>query len=160
MASELKVYNQFREVILHVRLTSGNAPKLLVVDATEEMRSAVNSLMGQDFDRTVGRGGELRRFTARWGSPEYAQVLADYFGNNFGWSTALVETVHPSSVRIKVDANQAEKNAMAAAAGVGASSFGYAWRNLPATEQLGNEPVFNSLIAGTTGQQSSLGELR
>jgi len=98
MTSELKVYNQFREVILHIRLASGDEAGFYTIDATDEMKAAISNLKGLDFDRTVGRGNELLRFTAKWGSPEYARVLARYLVNNFGWTTKLVETQGPSLV--------------------------------------------------------------
>jgi len=96
MTSELKVYNQFREVILHIRVASGDEAGFYTIDATDEMKAAISNIRGLDFDRTVGKGNELLRFTAKWGSPEYAQVLARYLVNNFGWTTKLVETQQPS----------------------------------------------------------------
>jgi len=95
MASELKVYNQFREVILHVRFTSGDMPELLMIDGTDEMRLAMRSLVGQDFERNVAKGGEVLRFSAAWGSPEFGRVLAGYFSTNYSWSTKIIETEQP-----------------------------------------------------------------
>jgi len=157
MASELKVRNQFREVILQIRLTSGDVPELLTITATEEMRSAVSSLTGLDFDRTVGSGTKMRRYRARWGSEEYAQVLAEYFQHNFGWSTSLVETEQPSSVQST--GKEAERNAMAAAVGVGTNGLSYVWSEFVSEARLGSGPAFNPVIASIAGQQSALGEL-
>jgi len=96
MSNELKVYNQFSEMILHIRLAPADDPTgIYTVDATDEMRVAVANLKGRDFDRMVGKGNELIRFAAKWGSPEYAEVLARYFVTNFGWRTALIETAQP-----------------------------------------------------------------
>jgi hypothetical protein len=181
MASELKVYNQFRELILHIRLTSGDTPELLTIDATDEMRSAISSLIGQDFDRTVGGVRDLMRFSARWGAPEYARVLADYFANNFGWSTSLVETEQPlhyrtnatlgelfrqvlapfeSESNIKVDVGETNVKGVAVAPAAEANWVGLAGRNLPVTAQFGSGSLFDSVIAGITSQQSALGELQ
>jgi hypothetical protein len=92
MVSELKVYNRFDELTLHVRLALDQGlPKLLVVDGTPEMQAAVISLKGIDFDRTVVKDNAHLRFTANWGSAEYLNVLARYFVANFGWRTKIVE---------------------------------------------------------------------
>lgn len=159
MVSELEVRNQFREVILHISLTSGSVPKLLTISATDEMRSAVASLIGEDFDRTVGNGDKLQRFTARWGTPEYARVLAEYFGNNFGWSTSLVETEQPSSTQVEAGYYQAQWKVMAAAPRNEANSLGYAKANPSAIAQIEDSPIIDAHLAGFTSQQSALGGL-
>jgi|SRR5208282_365297 hypothetical protein len=97
MASELKVYNRFDELTLHVRLSLDNVPELQTIDGTPEMRAAIASLRGTDFDRMVLKGKELQRLTANWGSPGYLNVLARYFVMNFGWRTTIVETEKPST---------------------------------------------------------------
>jgi hypothetical protein len=97
VSSELKVYNRFDELTLHLRLSLGASPELLTVDGTPEMRAAIANLKGNDFDRTVVKGNELIRLTADWGSGEYLSVLGRYFVLNFGWSTKIVETAQPST---------------------------------------------------------------
>jgi|HubBroStandDraft_2_1064218.scaffolds.fasta_scaffold147634_2 hypothetical protein len=159
MVSELEVRNQFREVILHISLTSGDVPALLTISATDEMRSAVASLIGEDFDRTIGNGNRLQRFTARWGTPEYPRVLAEYFGNNFGWSTSLVETEHPSSVATRPDYYEPKWEARSVVAGAEANGFGYAEATPSAISQIGGSLVINACVAGLASQQSTLGEL-
>lgn len=92
MVNELKVYNSFGELTLHLRqLLSPNAD-LLTIDGTEDMRAAVAELRGSDFDRTIAKDSELIRLTANWGSAEFLPVLARYFGMNFGWRTQTIET--------------------------------------------------------------------
>lgn len=97
MPNELKVYNEFGEVILNLRVSSGEKPTLLTIDATDEMQRAINQLNGRDLDITIRKGTEDLRFTAKWGSPEFVQVLARYLVNNFGWKTKVVETQMPSA---------------------------------------------------------------
>jgi hypothetical protein len=97
MASELKVYNRFGELTLHLRLSLDKRPELSTVDGTPEMRTAIASLRGSDFDRTVVKGNEHVRLMADWGSPEYLNVLGRYFVTNFGWSTKIVEAAQPST---------------------------------------------------------------
>jgi hypothetical protein len=97
MSSELKVYNRFGELTLHVRLSSGDVPELRTVDGTPEMRAAIASLKGIDFDRVVVKDKEHYRLTANWGSPGYLSVLARYFVTNFGWKTKIIETGEPST---------------------------------------------------------------
>jgi hypothetical protein len=97
MTSELKVYNSFGELTLHLRASSENGPQISTVDGTPEMRSAITSLRGTDFDRTVVKSNELSRLTANWGSPAYLSTLGRYFVANFGWRTKLVETEESSA---------------------------------------------------------------
>jgi hypothetical protein len=97
MASDLKVYNRFDELTLHVRLSLDDGPELYTVDGTPEMRTAIASLKGVDFDRTVVKNNEHLRFTADWGSPGYLTALGRYFVTNFGWRTKIVETEEPSA---------------------------------------------------------------
>src|SRR5580698_1894619 len=92
MPSELKVYNRFGEVSLHLRLSLDNVTDLRIIDGTPDMRAAIASLQGVDFDRTVAKDDELLRFAADWGSADYLTVLGRYFVENFGWSTKIVET--------------------------------------------------------------------
>lgn len=100
MVNVLKVYNCFGELTLHLRHSLGQNPELLTVDGTDDMRAAVAELRGNDFDRTIAKGGELVRLTARWGSQQYLPVLARYFGMNFGWRTQTIQTKeHASLVR-------------------------------------------------------------
>jgi hypothetical protein len=79
-------------MILNLRLAPDGSPRLLTIDATDEMQEAVKHLQGRDLDVTVQKGAEQLRFTARWGSPEFLQVLARYLVNNFGWKTKISET--------------------------------------------------------------------
>jgi hypothetical protein len=92
MSNELKVYNEFGEVILNVR-ASGSGASLLTVDATDEMQTAINEINGRDLDITIHKGAEELKFTAKWGSPEFLQVLARYLVDNFGWKTKVIETL-------------------------------------------------------------------
>jgi len=96
MSRELKVYNEFGEVILNLRASSGVSPTLLTVDATKEMEKVVNELKGRDLDITIHKGAEEIKFTAKWGSPEFLRVLARYLVDNFGWKTKLTETSLPA----------------------------------------------------------------
>jgi hypothetical protein len=97
MISELKVYNKFGELNLHVRLSLGNAADLLILDGTPEMRAAISMLRGADFDRTIAKSNEVVRFEAEWGSADYLAVLSRYLVENYGWSTKMVETVSVST---------------------------------------------------------------
>jgi hypothetical protein len=97
MASELKVYNRFGELTLHLRLSLENGPEMFTVDGTPEMRAAIASLKGIDFDRTVVKSNELLRLTANWGSPGYLNTLGRYFVTNFGWTTKIVQAEEPST---------------------------------------------------------------
>ena len=98
MVNELKVYNRFGELTLHLRHSLGVARELIIVDATEDMRAAVAGFKGSDFDRTIAKGSELIRLTADWGSPQYLSVLAQYLGMNFGWKTQTIEVEEPISL--------------------------------------------------------------
>ncbi|HET7890448.1 MAG TPA: hypothetical protein VFL34_02945 [Candidatus Sulfotelmatobacter sp.] len=97
MASELKVYNRFGELTLHVRLSVENGPELTTIDGTREMRAAIAGFKGSDFDRTVIKENELHRLTSNWGSPAYLNVLGRYFVANFGWDTTIVEADESST---------------------------------------------------------------
>ncbi|MGC2154555.1 MAG: hypothetical protein WA618_21130 [Terriglobales bacterium] len=96
MPNELKAYNEFGEMILHLRFPSGGNPGMLTIDATKEMQTAINGLRDRDLDVVVQKGSEQLRFSAKWGSAEFAQVLAGYLVNNFGWTTKVLETHIPS----------------------------------------------------------------
>lgn len=89
MTKELRVYNRFGELILYLRLIPGHFLPLQVVLGSWELREAVNSLRGHDFDRTVFVDGQHRRFTARWATPEYLDALAGYWESNFRWRTEI-----------------------------------------------------------------------
>lgn len=89
MTKELRVYNRFGELILYLRLAPGHFFPLQVVLGSWELREAVNSLRGHDFDRTVFVDGQHRRFTARWATPEYLDALAGYWESNFRWRTEI-----------------------------------------------------------------------
>ena len=91
ISRELKVYNRFEELILHLRFVPGDPLPLRIEDGTQELRNAVRSLVGHDFDQTVVIEKQRRRFQATWGSPEYLDALAGYWSSNFGWRTRLVE---------------------------------------------------------------------
>jgi hypothetical protein len=101
MVNELKVYNRFGELTLHLRHSLGPNPELLTIDGTEDMRAAVAQLKGNDFDRTIAKGNELVRLTADWGSPQYLSILAQYLGMNFGWRTQIIETEQRASMIYK-----------------------------------------------------------
>ena len=45
-----------------------------------------------DFDETVVHENQRQRFQARWGTPEYLDVLGAYWSSNYGWQTRIVET--------------------------------------------------------------------
>jgi hypothetical protein len=112
MTRELKVYNQFDELILHLEFVSDHPLPLQIVDGTPELRSAVRSLLGRDFDRTVVVGSQQRRFAAKWGSPDYVDALAGYWSSNFGWRTRIVDQsvsltlpVHPNATTMSVILN-------------------------------------------------------
>lgn len=92
MINELKVYNRFGELTLHLRQLIDRGSELLTIDGTENMRAAIAELRGSDFDRTIAKGRELVRLTSEWGNPEYLGVLARYFVMNFGWKTQTIET--------------------------------------------------------------------
>ena len=97
MVNELKVYNCFGELTLHLRHSLGQNAELLTIDGTDDMQAAVAELRGNDFDRTIAKGGELVRLTASWGSEQYLPVLARYFGMNFGWRTQTIQTKEQAS---------------------------------------------------------------
>jgi len=105
MSSELKVYNRFGELSLHLRLSVDNGPDLRIIDGTPDMRAAISSLRGVDFDRTVAKNNELLRFVADWGSADYLSVLGRYFVENFGWSTKIVETQPSTASRLVASSN-------------------------------------------------------
>ena len=92
MVSELKVYNRFNELTLHLRHSLDGKPELLIIDGTPEMQSAVAHWQGTDFDRTVAKGHDLIRLVANWDSAEYLIVLGRYLKMNFGWKTRIVQT--------------------------------------------------------------------
>jgi len=98
MNSELKVSNQFGELILHVRYASGDNPMLLTIDATNEMKHAILHIAGKDFDRVVVSGNEPHVIYARWGAPEFLRVLAHYFVGNYGWNTTVLEAFQASTL--------------------------------------------------------------
>ncbi|HYM78370.1 MAG TPA: hypothetical protein VE377_20520 [Candidatus Dormibacteraeota bacterium] len=97
MVNELKVYNRFGELTLHLRHSLGPAPELITIDATEDMRAAVAELRGNDFDRTIAKAGELVRLTADWTSSQFLPVLAQYLAMNFGWRTQTIEVKERAS---------------------------------------------------------------
>ena len=92
MSRQLKVYNRFGEMILHLRFVPGDILPIRVEDGTTEFRAAVRGLSGRDFEETVVVGKQRRRFEAKWGTPEYLDALAGYWSSNFGWQTRIVET--------------------------------------------------------------------
>lgn len=87
MARQLKVYNRFDELILHLRFVPEDPSPYQVIEGSRELREAVCGLYGQDFDRTVIEDGQQRRFVASWASPEYVDTLAGYWASNFRWRT-------------------------------------------------------------------------
>lgn len=91
MTSELTVYGQLGEVILHARYAPQRLLPIEIVDGTPEMRAAVRSVLGRDFDRTVFVDRQPQRFAASWGSPEYLRALAGYWSANFGWQTKITD---------------------------------------------------------------------
>ena len=99
MSKELKVYNRFGELILYLRFVPGCFFPLQVVLGSWELREAVNSLRGHDFDRTVVVDGQHRRFVATWASCEYLDALAGYWESNFRWRTEIKTTEIPVEER-------------------------------------------------------------
>lgn len=91
MSRELKVYNRFDEMILHLQFVYGDSSPLQIIDGTPEMQAAVRALAGQDFDLTVVVNNQHQQFTAKWGSPEYIDTLAGYWSSNFGWRTRTID---------------------------------------------------------------------
>jgi hypothetical protein len=91
MNRELKIYNRFDELILHLKFIPNDSLPLQIEDGTPELREAVRSLSGKDFDQTVVVEKERRRFFAEWGTPEYLDALAGYWSTNFGWQSSIVE---------------------------------------------------------------------
>ena len=85
----MKVYNRFDELILHLRWVPENSIPLQIVDGTRHMQEAVQSLIGHEFDETVVIEGQSLRFRAAWGTPEYLETLAGYWGSNFKWRTQI-----------------------------------------------------------------------
>lgn len=94
MSRQLKVYNRFKELILHLRYVPGDPLPLQIEDGTPDMQAAVRSLASRDFDQTVVVGNRRLRFEARWGTPEYLDALANYWSTNFGWQTRMVDTAN------------------------------------------------------------------
>jgi hypothetical protein len=83
-----------------------------------------------------------------------------FFGSPpYGWSPQAQLLRGSLAAETNAGVTQSKENAMAAAVGAGASSFGHVWENLSTTEQLGSGSVFNPLFASIAGQQSALGEL-
>jgi hypothetical protein len=117
MAEELKVYNQFNELILHLRLAPRRPFPLQVVQGTRELREAIRALYGQDFDQTVIVAGQHQRFIASWGSPEYLGALAGYWKNNFQWRTEI------RSEEVLIGAGSSPSNLAAQSLGFGAGGF-------------------------------------
>ena len=93
MRRQLKVYNSFGELILHLELVDGDPQPLQILDGTPHMRAAVRSLFGQDFDLAVPLKNQPVHLFARWGTPEYIDALAQYWSANFGWRTKILSTV-------------------------------------------------------------------
>ena len=98
MTSELKVYNRFGELTLHLRFVAGHALPLQIEDGTPELQKAVRNLFGQDFDETVVVDNQRQRFTAKWGTPEYLDALAGYWSRNFRWRTRTTSTTRSIEV--------------------------------------------------------------
>lgn len=98
---------------------------------------------------------ELRDCWIRAGAPWFFGAPPE------GWSPQA-QLLHGSfRMETNVDAIQPDgENAMAVAAGAGASGFGYAGESLVATGQLGSESMFNLLVEHIAGQQSVIGELQ
>lgn len=92
MIRELSVQNGFRETILRLEYTPSDPLTIRVLQGTPEMREAVRSLEGHDFDRTVVIDRRDERFSARWGDVNYLDALAGYWRANFGWRTEIVES--------------------------------------------------------------------
>ncbi|MGI0080455.1 MAG: hypothetical protein ACRECH_12625 [Nitrososphaerales archaeon] len=99
MPRELKVYNRFDDLILHLRFVPGQLTPYQVIEGSTELREAVWGLYGQDFDRIVIVGREPRRFTAKWASPEYLDAMAGYWASNFGWRTETLTDEFPILLR-------------------------------------------------------------
>jgi hypothetical protein len=91
MSRELKIYNQFDELILHVEHAPNAIPSLRIIDGTPELRSAIRSLAGHPFERLALLDGQMSRFEAEWGDADFLNVVASYWRANFGWRTKIVE---------------------------------------------------------------------
>jgi len=92
MPLQLKVYNEFDELLLHVEHVQGDSSPLRIYEGTANLRHAVKSLEGYDFERSAIVAGELRQFSAKWDSPDFLAALGGYWSSNFGWRTKLTET--------------------------------------------------------------------
>jgi hypothetical protein len=92
MPRQLRVYNQFEELILQLEHVPGDPSPVRILEGTKELKSAIRSLEGIDFDRTAIVRGELRHFAAKWDSPDFLDALSGYWSSNFGWRTKLTET--------------------------------------------------------------------
>lgn len=97
---ELKVYNRFDELILHLEYVPHDAEPMRIVEATPELREALRTLARNDFDRTVAIKRQLQRFTANWRSAKYLEVLADYLAANFKWTTKLLDKPETQTLRV------------------------------------------------------------
>ena len=92
MSRNLKVYNSFGELILHLDFVLGDRLPLQAQDGTPEMLALVRALTGRDFDLSVSVGNQQRRFEAKWGTPEYLDALAGYLKSNFSWRTKIIDS--------------------------------------------------------------------
>src|SRR5215470_14487647 len=90
MSRELKVYNEFGELILHVEHRQGD-PCLRIIDGTREMSQAIRLLHGRDFERAAIVDGQLCDFRAAWDDPEFLDAVGGFWTANFGWRTRIVQ---------------------------------------------------------------------
>jgi hypothetical protein len=91
MSKELKVYNQFQELILHVEYVRDRGPVLRVIDGTPELRRSIKLLEGQPFERAILIDGQLREYRSSWGDKDFLDCVAGYWSANFGWRVRLLE---------------------------------------------------------------------
>ena len=90
MSRELKVYNEFDELILHAEHNPGD-PSLRLIDGTREMNRAVKALQGHDFERAAVLDGQVCVFQASWDDPDFLDAVAGFWTANFGWRTRIVQ---------------------------------------------------------------------
>ncbi|HTV59605.1 MAG TPA: hypothetical protein VMJ93_12110 [Verrucomicrobiae bacterium] len=91
MTKNLKVYNQFDELILHVEHTPGENPSLTILDGTAELTAAIRLLSGYDFDRPALANGQMCRFSAGWDEEGFLDAIGGYWAATYSWKTRIVE---------------------------------------------------------------------
>jgi hypothetical protein len=90
MSRELKVYNEFDELILHAEHNLGDA-SVRLIDGTREMNRAIKALQGHDFERAAMINGQICVFQAGWDDPDFLDAVAGFWTASFGWRTRIVQ---------------------------------------------------------------------